>query len=691
MNVNPHERPADQQPDGGKSNAVEPGNGSTPHLSNVAAGRDILVSESGIHVTNYEMTLRHLRPHPVDRTSVLSETLFVEPQVRHDGDPSSDVPDVSTVEPMPNIVRVLLGPEKSGRRTAALRMLDAMLPEGRRIFELFPDWEEPDVARIPCEPNTGYVLNLAGIQEQLGDTFQEQLHSYAQRAALRGTRLIIIGDDLVWHRTHDGRSDAPVAVLTIKRPDARKIAQRRISADPLRTARVAWLHDSQGVFAGLLKGNEPPGDGVRLAEIVLQADSSRAPEARDRFLDWPEQLKSWFAGSDEGVAERRALQIAAAFLDGSPAVVVLGAADELLADSEVNWPARVGGPLSGGDDTQRCAGADVEFEDDGTVSITRPRPGIDRALLRRVWRYRPQLVPVLTRWLGEISKPGGVAEGCLPRLAESVTYIAEAEGPATVLGLVSDWLLTGKARHVDLAVDVLGRLACDPQLGAAVRKELGAWAKQSSRPERQRAVVAVCRGELSTAYTSIALTRLRYVLDRARDPQTTGETVDVLRVLLQHPLLSARVLQALTEWAASADNDAPSREAFLRVFTPRGTGETWDLPSSLLTAAGRNGRTIRQILQNGLRTLWRRNDARTTAAVILGDWCDAADAGLLPADAVEEIVTVVFAEQADALGDDLDRVIGGATEFRRRLRSRFVDVVRETAARRSASDTGQAA
>lgn len=688
MNDVPNEQPFNQPSGDGADTPSPPGY--RPQLSNVGAGRDVLVSESSIHVTNYEVTLHLLRGHPVDRALALTDHLFVEPVVRHDS-ASGDEHASLAAEPRSNSVRVLLGPEKSGRRTSALRMLHVMLPEGRRVFELFPDWEEPDVARIPCEPHTGYLLNLTGIQEPLGEEFQEQLNSYAQTAASRGTRLVIIGNDHVWQDTPSGHPNAPVTVLKTDRPDSRQVAQQRISADPRHAGRVAWLHDSQGVFAGLVKGNEPPRDGVRLAEIILQAGSSQDSEARDRFLDWPEQLKSWFGGSDEGVAERRALQISAAFLDGSPAGVVLGAADGLLADTQVNWPPRVGGPLSGGDDTQRCAGADVEFAADGTVSLARPRPGIDQALLRHVWRNRPQLVPVLTRWLGDISKPGGVAEGSLPRLATSVTYIAEAQGAAAVIDLVSDWLATGKARHVDLSVDVLGRLAVSPQLGAGVRRELAAWAKQQTRPERQRAVVAVCRGELGTSYTSIALTRLRYVLDRARDPQVIRDAEHALRELLRNPLLSARVLQALAEWAASSNSDARSREAFLNVFTPRDSADVWELPQSLLTAAGHNGRAIRHLLRDGWRVLWRSADTRAATAGALGTWCDAADSGRLSADAVEEIVSAIFAEEASALGDDLDKVIGGATEFRKRLRSRFVDVVRETAARRSFSDTGQAA
>jgi hypothetical protein len=659
-----------------------------PHLEGVQAGHDVLVSGGDIRVTNYVAELAHLRPHLIDRGAILGSHLFVEPPVHYGKAPAHAFPGVASLA---NSVRVLLGREASGRRTAALRMLDLMLPAGHRIFELFPDWEEPDVARLPSEPETGYLLNLSGVQEPLGERFHEQLDEYARRVAAQDTKLVVVVGEHVWNKGEDSGRTGPVTVLRVGRPDVRKVALRRIGDDAHQAGRMAWLQDTSGVFAGLLSGDEPPVEGVRLAEIILQATSVHDAQARDRFLGWEERLAAWFGSSDGKAPEHRALQIAAAFLDGSPARSVLDAADALLADSGINWPARQGGPLAGADDTQRCAVADVDFAVDGTVSISKPRPGIDRALLRHVWRKRPQLVPILTRWLCEISKPGGIADGSLGRLAESLTYIAESEGPSAVLDLTHDWLLTGKARHVDLAVDVLDRLSVEQSLGSSVRKELSAWAKAVTRPERQRAVVAVCRGRLGREYTSIALTRLRYVLDRARDPQVRQEAEGALRELLTNELVAARVLQTLVEWGAGQDVEAPSRETFLKVFVPDTAAGAADPTVALLTAEGPEGRVVRQLLKQGWRTVWRRPAARGEAANVLGSWCDAADEGDLPAEAVEEIVAVVFTEEADSLGDDLDKVIGGGSVFRKRLRARFVDVVRETAARRSATDTGQAA
>lgn len=653
-----------------------------PSLNNVFAGRDVLIAKHNVHVHNYVEHLAMLRQHPIDRKSLLHEALLVAPAIQPGGPDPTPLP---VSDPVGSSVLALLGHESSGRRTTALHLLDMMLtgPE-QKIFELYPDWEEPEVTRIPSDPGTGYVLNLTSVQDPLTTKFHDQLAEFAMRARSTGTSLIIITTARVWNSAGVEVRTSPIRILTTSRPSALSIAQRRIEADPQQRGRAAWLTEPASVFHGLLRGDEPPAEGVRLADIILQAKGSADAEARDRFLGWEHTLTEWFGGTDPRAPERRALQIAAAFLDGSPARTVLDAADALLADPALNWPTRQGGPLAGADDSERCLSAAIDFSANGTVSISGPRPGIDRALLQHVWRRRPQLVPVLTRWISAISKPSGVADGSLHRLADTLTAVAESEGPDAVLNLANEWLLTGKPRHTDLAVDVLDRLAVHPGLGSAVRRKLSSWAEAHSLPHRQRAVVAVCRGRLGQQYTRIALTRLKYVLDKAHDNEVRQAAAVTLQIMIVDPELSARVLSAAVEWAASPDPGALSRTAFLEAFQRAESDRQEDPAYTLLTAEGDRGDATRELLREGWRAVWQRPELRTQASQVLGDWCEAADSGKLPADLVEEIVAVVFAEEADALGDDLDRVIGGPGAFRVRLRQRFVDVVRETATRRAA-------
>lgn len=655
-----------------------------PTLHSVSAGRDMLFARRDLYVHNVVSGPALLRPHAVVRGDLLSRELFVPPrQIRHEASPNTPfVPGAFSAG-----VIALLGRASSGRRTAALNLLDTVLTDDRQIFELFPDWEHPDVACIPDNPGTGYLLNLRGVLEPLSTQFHDQLGEYARRARATGTFLIITATSHVWNGTGD-KQGSPVRIIRADVPAALDIARRRLTADSRRAEKTEWLTMPSSLFSDLLRDDAPPADAVRLAEIILEATGPDHAEARDRFLGWEKKINAWFGSADPEIPERRALQISAAFFDGHSARTVLEAADVLLADPALNWPSPRGGPLAGADSSERCLLADLDFAADGTVSISRLRPGIDRALLQHLWRKRPPLVPVLTRWISTITRPGGLADDCLGRLAEMLLAVAESEGPDVVIDLAYEWVRSGKARHSDLAVDLLDKLAIDPTLGPAVRKELTAWAKAPTRPERQRAVTAVCRGRFGREYTGIALTRLRYVLDKARVSQVKEVATAALQELLVEPELSARVLKTLVEWTDAQDADALSRTAFLDVFATSPETDRSEGPASLLlTLGGAHGEMVRHLLREGWRGIWQNHALRAEASAVLGSWCDAAGEGTLPTDAVENVVAAIFTEEADALGDDLDRIIGGGGAFRTQLRARFVDVVRETAVRRNNGGT----
>ncbi|MFG3242154.1 hypothetical protein [Streptomyces sp. NPDC048157] len=659
-----------------------------PALHSVSIGRDLLFARRDLHVHNVVSGQTMLRQHAVVRGDLLNRNLFVPPgQVVHEA-PLERPPLMQGSFGAGAIA--LLGRAFSGRRTAALNLLDTVLADDQKIFELFPDWDHPDVTRIPSDPGTGYLLNLRGVLEPLGSQFHNQLDAYARRAHETGTFLVITATSHVWNRSGDG-PNSPVRVITTGVPSALKIAHRRLSSDHKHPERAEWLSKPSGMFSDLLCDDAPPADAVRLAEIVLEANGPDHAEARDRFLGWENQINAWFGHADPEAPEKRALQISAAFFDGCSARTVIEAADALLAEPTLNWPTPRGGPLAGADSSERCLLADLHFAGDGTVSISKLRPGIDRALLQHLWHKRPPLVPVLTNWISAITRPGGLAADCLERLSQILLAVAESEGPGTVIALAHDWLRTGKARHSDLAIDLLDRLAIHPILGPAARKELGVWAKAHTWPERQRAVAAVCKGRLGTEYTSIALTRLRYVLDRARDPQVKDVATAALQELLVDPELSAPVLTSLVEWTGSHEADGLGRPPFLDVFATPEVDPLRSPAALLLSLDAANGETVRHLLRDGWRGIWRRRDLRAEASAVLGRWCDAASEGILPADAVEDVVAAVFTEEADALGDDLDRIIGGNSSFRTRLRARFVDVVRETAVRRTSGDTDCAA
>lgn len=159
-----------------------------------------------------------------------------------------------------------------------------------------------------------------------------------------------------------------------------------------------------------------------------------------------------------------------------------------------------------------------------------------------------------------------------------------------------------------------------------------------------------------------------------------------LQALLVNPEVSTRVLKTVLGWVASGDSEALSRQVFVDVFTHTGSEDTPSVAHVLLTMKGAPGDAARQMLREGWQAVWQQDELRGQSAEVFGSWCDAVGDGLLPADAVEEVVTVVFSAEADALGDELNQLIGGRSPFRTRLRTRFVDIVRERAVRQAHTD-----
>ncbi|MGR3935808.1 hypothetical protein [Streptomyces sp. BRA346] len=264
-----------------------------------SAGRDVMVAGRDLTIRHIVSGLALLRPHPVDRGLILRKPLFVPPSMAFGGPVPEPFP---VADPIEGSVTALLGKESSGRRTTSLDLLDAALVDkDHEIFELYPDWEKPDADRIPCEPNTGYLLNLGGVKEPLDKEFHDRLAEYAMRALATGTRLIVVATPRVWNNTVMNSRTSPVRVMEMDPPSALEVARRRIEADRERAGRASWLTDSSSVFAGLLRGGEPPAEAVRLAHVVLRAKGPGDTDALDGSSgDGPEPSRAPVGGLGMG-------------------------------------------------------------------------------------------------------------------------------------------------------------------------------------------------------------------------------------------------------------------------------------------------------------------------------------------------------------------------------------------------------
>ncbi|MEV0278526.1 hypothetical protein AB0I22_19385 [Streptomyces sp. NPDC050610] len=571
-------------------------------------------------------------------------------------------------------VVVLLAPEAHGRRSAALQLLASVPKVQGRVFELLPDWEEPDESCLPRERNAGYLLNLRGLVDPLPNTFYSDLSTYAAAARGEGRYLVITAAERVWTRTHTAGSHAGIAVIPIGRPNAIEITKKALDSQEETEGRGAWLHEEGSVFRDLLPDKAPPADAVHLARVIGKATGIKDDTVLDEYRGWQDLLTKWFGGTDAQEPPKRAIRISTAFLDCAPASVVLNCADLLLKHPKIDWPADKGGLLAGPDAATRLEQAHVDFRStDGTASLEKERPGLGKATLQYLWLRREQLVPVLRQWLQDISAANGPANDHLACLATALTGLAETAGVGTVFDLVEKWLDSNKKEDRQLAADLLSELAAHPSLGAQTRKKLAGWARGKSLPVRQRAVAQACGGSFGRTFTSEALTRLRYVLETPGAPFVQPEAIATLRSLAAEPELSLQVVDTLASWCSTVQTGAATFLALFGLSVADNRSSDLALVKRLLEAEGARGEALRARLTDGWRDLFESDEKETGQALLR--WRRAAESGELPTAEVVDLIIALADVRSSPLNHPIKQVITPAGTLHDQLVDRFLERV----------------
>ncbi|MDE3723310.1 hypothetical protein PWG71_18105 [Nocardiopsis sp. N85] len=330
--------------------------------------------------------------------------------------------------------------------------------------------------------------------------------------------------------------------------------------------------------------------------------------------------------------------------------------------------------LAAPDDRARGLAADPTLRD-GRVYITDDgRKGVDLALIRYLWDRRRSVADRLAGWLTEISAPGGVAGDCLDRLSEVLAEVAVARGSATVLSLLEEWLKQDAPQRMAFVVDVLQKLTQHEDLGPRVRVvDLRNWAKGSGTPERQRAVIGVCRGRFGEQYPEQALMRLRYVVQTARDPELRREAVAAVAERFEpgrHERPAA--LKVLVDWIEDERTVLDGGLLFLDLFggIPNADGGAGPDPArGLLTPAGDEGEQALLLFRRAWTCIWRQPALRQNASHVLALWAAAVEKGEVPFDRGLSVLSVV-SESAE-IDEDVDRVITVPGSVGIRLRRGF--------------------
>ena len=606
------------------------------------AGRDI----------NYFInSLKYLRQIRIDPDTEIREDEFVEPAGLK-GCIQALLPSLEASTPQASVI-VLLAPEGSGRRAAGLRILSQVVTSKSRIFELKRDWDEPDVELIPTASNAGYLLNLEGLIEPLPESFYSNLAVYARAAIRENRRLIITASDRIWSAPANISAISGVHTVTLIAPPALDVIHKILDKHAMED-RKQWLKSPESELGKLVPVDAKPAEAARYARILATAAGPNDKNAIDEYLGWQKKVREWFSHDEDDAPPKRARRISALFLDGSPASVVLDCADHLLAAKTVKWTMPDGGVLAGPDAEGSLTDAGIHFNPGSskfmelTIDVNGKYPGITKAAISYLWKYRGQLVPTLTSWLKEISAPGGPANEHLDKLAHAISGLAEGVGVDQVFELIEPWTAAEQVSIYSLAADTLGELAIHPVIGSDARRKLRQWASRKKSPHLQRAVANACASVFGSEYPHQALTRLRYILESTEDESARNSAISALISLVRSPASRILGLHTIVSWCEDRSTKEATRNAgrraLLAIIDTRteASPESFQILKLLSNQESIEEQSIRARLIGGILSIV--GDSRDPAdtdqiKAILSSWLLSAAKGGLPAEQVVDIIT----------------------------------------------------
>lgn len=528
----------------------------------------------------------------------------------------------------------LLGPEGSGRRTAAVNLIAARGLTAIRELLL----EEDQANRLPSpEQGYGYLLDLGGIEvdARLG----ARLRDYAERLRAAGSVLVVLATEEAWHALD--WTDAEVAVR-LPAPPGLEILRHRLASRSLDP--TPWCRDSR-IAEALM--HAPPKDAVRLARIIAAetertgttakaVDDTAVEEVLDAYANWTRHLKSWFGdqANEDGMA--RAVLLAAAVLEGCSATSTLRAADLLARRLELPTPPGKGLIGPGGAHLLEQAGATI---DSGVVRFSRLE--FARAVLDFVWQDRPVLQGELAEWLVEL--PLNLPEAGAAA-ARTVAWLAIRHRRTDLVPLAARRWWEKTASH-DSAVELVTRTGIDDRIGRETRRWLYDTAR-SSENDLHALVVAVCGGRLGRRFPQVALTRLKHVA--ARTPERHEDVVDAVVSLVRDADRPTDLLAQVVAWSASESRVL--RRAGTLAFLALVRVEDVHTPS-LAVRLREIGRDETRLLARGWQAALRESSTVPTATTSTDDvaasWLEAALRG--PAN--RELVVEILASACRSMRD----------------------------------------
>ncbi|KOU52228.1 hypothetical protein ADK55_17375 [Streptomyces sp. WM4235] len=382
---------------------------------------------------------------------------------------------------------VIAGAPGTGKRTAAiraLRQISLTRPHGGQplaLKEIRPDWEDvatPDIALLPKDPGTAYLLDVASEMSRwtAPGKAAEALLQHAGTLQSLGSCLVVVADEGSWPENASGALNAVVQRVKF-RPYAELVACAHLEyvyRKPSLKALFSKARDGEeaGSASHLLTEDTSPADAARLAAGLASSDGTTGgiEDAIAAFQQWSTDVIGVFKNTEQN-PEDRALLIAGLFLSGSDALTIQAAARKLLADKAAKSVRDV---LTGPDLTTRLEGVHARVTD-RTVDFGH-KPGYAKAVLLHLWHQRADIHGYLLAWL-DLIVADEAHSAQLAGISDLLVELAIAESDFRVVEKIKKWIDDSSDEgHLQLIARVLGRAAVSGSLGPELRSKLLTWA-----------------------------------------------------------------------------------------------------------------------------------------------------------------------------------------------------------------------
>jgi hypothetical protein len=443
---------------------------------------------------------------------------------------------------------IVTGERGSGRRTAALHLLDKATAEGP-ICEFVPTWKRPNINVLPAPQSARCLLDMSEpAREPVPADFGKKLLDWARDNKVF---LVAIAADEIGARRW--AESAGRAEVRLRSPDARELAAHELRASGVAELRTAILDNP--AFGIIWESAPKAEDTRRLARLIIEGIDRSPEEIADEYQGWREWIDETLPAKKFGT---RALMWAAAFCDGGQRKSVLRMSEDLRRRlHEDRGPATI---LSDTPSSQRLTDAEVERNGDA-VRLSSARHGLAEALRAYLWDEfeDPELQDILTDWL--IAQLGELPLDDAQLVASSVLDIVIRFRDDTLLRALRD-KLTGDKRPI--AVRTLSQAALDPRFGAHVRASLYDWARTSK--SHADLVAEVCGGTFGEQQPAMALVRLGWAAQNSQ-PNSPALTSALTSLAARQP---EAVLRSIAKWFADYEPPTAGINAFLALASTTG-------------------------------------------------------------------------------------------------------------------------